>query len=272
MLVSGILAGIAAGVAFGGDWRRLATFGLRWWPLLVAASALRLWTFFFPHADLVVYVLGLAGIGIVPSANWRLPGTLFIAIGTLLNVLVVRANSGMPYDLTAAVAVGAPIPNDGLHVLLTAQTRFPFLADLVPVGVVRSVYSIGDLLIAFGGFLLPFVWVQPEVDPSKHELRSANFAFFWLAQVVSRFGDPITVIALTYVAYRASHSALVTAVAISTATIPNAVFSFFGGAIADALGPRRAMFWCDVTRAVIVGAVPVLIGLDAPLALMLALV
>jgi MFS family permease len=271
MLVSGVLAGIAAGVAFGGDWRRLATFSLRWWPLLVVASALRLFTLFVPHADFPINVLGLVGIGVVAAINWRLAGAALIAIGTLSNVVVVLLNTGMPYDPVTVAAAQAPIPDDSLHVLLSPDTRLPFLADIVPFGLVHGVYSIGDLLIAFGGFLLPFVWVQPEVDATKHQLRSANFAFFWLAQVISRFGDPITLVALTFVTYRATQSALITAIAVGVATIPNALLGFFGGAIADALGPRRAMFWCDIARAGIVGLIPILLVFDAPLVFVFAL-
>src|SRR5512133_2081160 len=134
MLVSGVIAGIAAGLAFGGDWRRLATFSLQWWPLLVVASALRLWTSFFPYADFPIYVLGLLGIGLVAAINWRLAGAALIAIGTLSNVLVVLANTGMPYEPATVLAAGAQLPNDSLHVLLTADTRLPFLGDIVPFG------------------------------------------------------------------------------------------------------------------------------------------
>ena len=271
MLASGVAIGIAAGIAFGGDWRRLATFTLRWWPLLVIASALRLWTFFVPSADLAVYLAGLIGIGIVSAVNWRVAGAALIAIGTFSNVLVVLANAGMPYDPSTATAVGAPAPTDALHVLLNEDTRLPFLSDIIPFGLGRAVYSVGDLLIAFGGFLIPFVWLQEEADPRTHSVRSANFAFFWLAQVISRFGDPITLIALTFVTYRATQSALLTALAVGVASIPNALFGFFGGAIADAVGPRRAMFWCDLVRAVIVGTIPILLIFNAPLALIFAL-
>jgi MFS family permease len=271
MLVSGVVAGIAAGVAFGGNWRRLSTFTLRWWPLLVVAATLRLWTFFVPTVDLAVYALGLFGTGIVAAANRQLPGAALIAIGTFANILVVLINSGMPYDLSTAVAVGAPLPNDSLHVVLTDDTRLAFLADIIPFGLGRAVYSAGDVLIAFGGFLIPFIWLQEEADPSLHGVRSANFAFFWLAQVISRFGDPITLIALTFVTYRATQSALLTAVAVGVASIPNALFGFFGGAIADAMGPRRAMFWSDVARALIVGAIPIMLFLKAPLVIIFGL-
>ncbi len=265
MLVSGVVAGIVAGVAFGGDWRRLATFTLRWWPLLVVASALRLWTVLEPHADLLIHVAGLVGVGVVAAANARLAGAALIAAGTFANVLVIALNNGMPYDPQVVAAVGAQVPDNRLYVPLTPSTMLPFLGDIIPFGIGRAVYSIGDFFLAFGGFLLPFIWVQPEVDPSKHELRSTNFAFFWLAQVISRFGDPITLVALTFVTYRATESALLTAVAVGVATIPNALLGFFGGAIADAVGPRRSMFWCDVGRVAVIGAIPLLLAFNVPL-------
>jgi MFS family permease len=271
MLVSGVAVGIALGIAFGGDWRRLATFNLQWWPLLVVAAALRLVTVFEPHAELSVYLLGLAGIGAAAALNWRLAGAALIAIGTAANVLAILVNGGMPYDAVMANAVGAPIPTDGLHVVLTPATHLPFLTDIIPFGVGHAVYSIGDFLIAFGGFLIPFMWLQPTASSQTHDVRSANFAFFWLAQVISRFGDPITLVALTFVTYRATQSALLTAVAVGVATIPNALFGFFGGAVADALGPRRAMFWCDVIRAIVVGTIPLLLAVEAPLAVIFLL-
>jgi len=93
-----------------------------------------------------------------------------------------------------------------------------------------------------------------------------------MGQAISRFGDPITLIALTYVTYRATQSALLTALAVLTATIPNALFGFFGGAVADAVGHRRVMLWCDILRAILLALVPLLIALDAPLAIVFAVV
>ncbi|HEV2011116.1 MAG TPA: MFS transporter [Candidatus Limnocylindria bacterium] len=274
MLASGVAAGIAAAIAFGGDWRRLATFSLRFWPLLIVASAIRLVASLSSAAPLGVYLVALVGIAAVAALNWRLPGASLIAIGTAMNILVVALNSGMPYDGATVSAVGAPPPTDSLHTLMGPGTRLPFLGDIVPVGVVRSVYSVGDFLIALGGFLIPFMWLQSPVEGelTRYEVRSPNFAFFWLAQVISRFGDPITLVALTYVTYRQTHSALLTAVAVVIATIPNAVFGFFGGAVADAVGHRRAMLWCDIIRAALISTIPVLLGLQAPLALVFVVV
>ena len=95
--------------------------------------------------------------------------------------------------------------------------------------------------------------------------RGSDFGLFWLAQAISRFGDPITLIALATVTYEETRSALFTALAVVIATVPTAIFGFFAGAIGDALGHRRAMFVSDVARVVLIGAVPVLMGLGSPL-------
>ena len=129
MLASGVLLGIAAGVAFGGDWRRLSTFTLRFWPLLVAASALRLVTYFYPNAELFVYIVGFIGIGAVALGNWRLPGSSLIALGTFMNVLVIVVNAGMPYDLPTAIT-SASASRRRTHVVMI-QDEASLLGDII---------------------------------------------------------------------------------------------------------------------------------------------
>ena len=274
MLVSGVVAGIAAGIAFGGDWRRLSTFTLYLWPLLIVGASLRLLGEIVPTSPFAVYFFGLLCVAVVAARNWRLPGAALISVGTFSNVLVVLLNNGMPYDVQLATEINAPLPNTGLHIALGPETVLPFLADIIPVGIAGGLYSVGDVLIAFGGFLIPFLWLQasPEEVAARHELRSTNFALFWLAQVISRFGDPITLIALTFVTYRETQSALLTALAVVITSVPYALFSLFGGAIADAFGARRSMLWCDIIRVFLIGAVPVLLAAGAPLAVAFFLV
>ncbi|MBI3522422.1 MAG: MFS transporter [Chloroflexi bacterium] len=103
-------------------------------------------------------------------------------------------------------------------------------------------------------------------------LRSPTFATFWLAQAISRFGDPITLIALAAASFRLTGSAFVTSLAVLVATVPQATFGFFGGAIADALGHRRAMVACDLLRAGLIALVPTALDPDLPLALPYGLV
>lgn len=97
-------------------------------------------------------------------------------------------------------------------------------------------------------------------------LRTANFALLWSAQVISGFGDKVTTFALAFVTWQLTHSALSTVLSIVMATVPYAVFGFLGGAVADALGHRRAMIACDLVRVAVIGAIPATLALDAPLA------
>ena len=161
MLVSGVIAGIAAGIAFGGDWRRLSTFTLHLWPLLVVGAGLRLLGYVVPTSPLAVYFIGLFCVAVVAARNYRLPGAALISVGTFSNVIVVLLNSGMPVDMRLAAEIDALPPPNGLHIPLDPGTIFPFLSDIIPVGIVRGMYSIGDVLIAFGGFLIPFCGFKP---------------------------------------------------------------------------------------------------------------
>lgn len=161
MLVSGVALGVLAGLAFGGDWRRLARLEILWWPLLAVAIALRVVGLVVPF-PLVLYVAALVATGIVAVANRRLQGATLVAAGTALNVLVIVLNGGMPVDGEAARAAGAAqYAGDALHVPLTATTAMGLLADIIPVPLVRSVYSVGDGAIAVGAFVLSFSWVRP---------------------------------------------------------------------------------------------------------------
>jgi MFS family permease len=115
------------------------------------------------------------------------------------------------------------------------------------------------------------VTLPPEKATSR-ALRNPNFALFWVAQAISRFGDPITVIALAAITYQMTGSALYTTAAVLVATLPQATFGFFAGAIADAIGFRRAMIAADIARAFLIGAIPLLLGFGAPLAVAYGLV
>lgn len=102
--------------------------------------------------------------------------------------------------------------------------------------------------------------------------RSPNFALLWMAQIISGFGDKVTVFALAFVTWELTRSALSTALAVVISTIPYAVFGFFGGAIADAVGHRRAMIVCDLVRMFAIGAIPLILMAGAPLAVVYVLV
>jgi hypothetical protein len=62
----------------------------------------------------------------------------------------------MPVDPGAVALSGKTAPSDGLHVILGPDTRLSFLADVLLVPVINNVYSVGDVVLALGGFWMVF--------------------------------------------------------------------------------------------------------------------
>jgi hypothetical protein len=156
MLLSGVIAGLALGIAIGREWHRLERLQIQWLAVLVLALVARAVAPLLPFA----LALDLLGIGLTTafaSANWRLPGAPLVALGSLLNLIVILVNGAMPVDVELLAAAGGRLRDDALHEPLSDGSAFPILADIVIVPFVRAAYSIGDIFIAIGGFLLPFV-------------------------------------------------------------------------------------------------------------------
>ena len=156
MLASSVVLGGLAGLALGGNWRNLRDVRIVWWPLAAVAVALRALAVilalpFAVHAGAILLTAAVAGL------NWRIPGAALIAAGSLLNAVVIGVNGGMPFDAVAAASAGAyPLLNDRLHHPIGPGTILPWLTDVIPLGLFRNVYSVGDFIIAAGGFCIPF--------------------------------------------------------------------------------------------------------------------
>jgi hypothetical protein len=173
---------LAVGISYarGGRLQRLAHAPLRWSWLLLAGLGLQIvvdlavgrgllvdaslpgWSLLF-----VSQVLVLAWI----LRNWHLPGMLLVGLGLLLNVIVVAANGAMPVDPDAIVALGGD-PSalaPGKHTLLTSDTRLPWLADVWALPPLRSVISVGDVVLAAG--LLPLVHALMTYRPAEERRR-----------------------------------------------------------------------------------------------------
>ncbi|MBW3620212.1 MAG: DUF5317 domain-containing protein [Actinobacteria bacterium] len=90
-------------------------------------------------------------------ANWWRPGMLLIFLGLALNAAVMAANGAMPVAPEAIEAIGlegAEVP-PGKHELMTEDTRLAVLADTWPLPPIRTIISIGDIVLAAG--LIPLV-------------------------------------------------------------------------------------------------------------------
>jgi hypothetical protein len=115
--------------------------------------------------------LALAAIGLV--LNRQLPGLMWIALGLALNSIAILSNGGfMPVSGSAREFAGLmPLTGREFNVIpLTAETRLPFLADVLPLPSIlpfANVFSIGDILITLGGviFLQSIVPQRSRTEP-----------------------------------------------------------------------------------------------------------
>jgi len=174
--VAALTLAVLASVVRGGRLRNLAEKPLRASWLLFAGVAIQVgvdlaaargllpdagwsgWTLLVSSQLLVVAFL---------VANRRLAGVWLVAAGLLLNVAVIAANRAMPVDPAAIAALGldgvevAP----GKHTLLTDGTLLPWLADIIPVPWLRSIVSVGDLVLAAGLLPLTHGLLRGDTEP-----------------------------------------------------------------------------------------------------------
>ncbi|MGH2472083.1 MAG: DUF5317 family protein [Candidatus Limnocylindria bacterium] len=129
---------------------------MKLWPALLAGVIARAAAPFLGGLALTTSIAGLMLVGLVAIVNRALPGAWLIALGSLLNTVVTLVNGGMPVDPGALAASGKPAPSDGLHVILGPDTRLPFLADVLLAPIVNNIYSVGDVVLAMGGFWMAF--------------------------------------------------------------------------------------------------------------------
>ena len=99
-----------------------------------------------------------------------------------------------------------------------------------------------------------------------------GFGRLWSAAVISRFGDALRTTALPLIAVRLTREPLVVASVTACAYLPWLLFGLLGGAVADRVDQRRAMWAVDTVRGLLVAAFALAVGLGhASIPLLLAL-
>ena len=101
--------------------------------------------------------------------NWRLPGMPILTLGLFMNLLAIGANGGLmplstgaaaylvPEQILSTLQIGARFGMSKDILLTPNAIHLPWLADrfLSPDWIsYRFVFSLGDVLIAIGAFLL----------------------------------------------------------------------------------------------------------------------
>lgn len=105
----------------------------------------------------------------------------------------------------------------------------------------------------------------PHVPPILERVRrhpyvrlalDSSFSALWTGQLVSALGDRIHQVALAYVVYDATNSALAVGAVFLVATLPNLLFSPIAGAFVDRWDHREVMIVSDLLRAGLVLLIP----------------
>jgi len=160
-----VLLAVALGLALGGSLARLAEIRLRAPWLFLAAIGLQVVA--FPVAGLpwrthetVASALWIASYGLLVVAavlNIRLTGVPVVAAGMLLNLAAILANRGtMPVSYEAMRDAGRTVVTQANSTALP-DPALPWLIDrwAAPEWLpLANVYSVGDVVIALGTFVL----------------------------------------------------------------------------------------------------------------------
>ena len=151
-----VAAGVVLGYARQGRLRRLGQADLRFPALIGVALAGQVGLSAVagtggPARTALLIAVNAALLGFA-WANRMLPGMGLVMLGFALNALVILANGGMPVAPEALAAIGErpAVLATGRHRLLQPGDRLSVLADVLPVPVLRSVYSVGDVTLAAG--------------------------------------------------------------------------------------------------------------------------
>jgi MFS transporter, DHA3 family, macrolide efflux protein len=305
----GIVIGLGLGLIAGGRLDNLVDVRFRWLGLVVLAFVARmaldvgLSTASIPDPLRPWLVAGIyATLTVALLANRSLPGLTAAAVGTAANGLVIVANGGwMPVWQPSLVAAGldSTAIHSNFHALLTGPLDASFLlrggplVDLIPVPIplLQSVVSVGDVLLAAGLGLfvfaatvrLPAMFPAPAVVgpvdiatpapdgaapaavPSRGAFGHAYvrlatngaFSAMWLGQVISSLGDRIHQVALVFLVARATdNSPLALGLVFAAITVPGLIVGPFAGALVDRWNRKHVMVASDLIRAAIVCLIP----------------
>jgi MFS family permease len=95
--------------------------------------------------------------------------------------------------------------------------------------------------------------------PALAVFRRRSFALLWTAQSISTTGSALTTVAASLLVYRLTGSALSVGLLLMAAALPGLLFGPIAGVFVDRWDRRRTMMAADLSCAILVGAVPLLL-------------
>jgi hypothetical protein len=166
-----VAGAIVAGYLAGGRLGNLGHVQLRrGWLLVVAVAAQVLLAVLAGAGDVGAagrLLLALSHLGVLGFlwSNRLLPGVPMSFVGFAMNAVVITANGAMPVSRGALLAISPAANVDfavGKHRLLAHGDPFWFFADIIPLPLLRTVVSVGDVVLAAGvGILVVHLMRRP---------------------------------------------------------------------------------------------------------------
>lgn len=158
LVVLTVAGALIAGRLRGGRLRNLADAPIQA-SIFVAVAALAQFLHALAPSLTVAVSLTLLSESALLTFLWRnrlLAGTLLAAVGSAMNTAVIVANGAMPVSRDALLAIGRHPAEvtPGRHRLMTDADTLPALADIIGLPLLRTVVSVGDVVLAAGLALL----------------------------------------------------------------------------------------------------------------------
>ena len=93
--------------------------------------------------------------------------------------------------------------------------------------------------------------------------RKRDFSLLWLAQLISTAGSALTDLAAAIFVFRVTGSALAVGLTLMVTAIPGLIVGLLAGVYVDRHDRKKILMWTCLIQAVIVGAIAIVIGIDA---------
>jgi MFS family permease len=163
----------------------------------------------------------------------------------------IAGSIGAETGLAQAAALERPLVLAGPGPGLASPALAPLPADLGGSGAVA--------------LPTPGIVVRARQHPFTRLALNGSFSALWVGQLISLFGDRIHQVAIAFLVYDATGSALAVAGVFLSATLPNLVLGPLAGTFVDRWDQREVMIVADLLRAAAVLLVPVAAGIDIAL-------
>lgn len=196
------------------------------------------------------------------------------AVAAIKRRLGQLAPLGLSPEQAAAAEAEAMLESGALTPTLAwppADTLERFEAGLVSPMTLERAAQLGGSAVGSEGVVqrprwLPVALPLPHVPPILERVRrhpyvrlalDSSFSALWMGQLVSALGDRIHQVALAFVVFDATESALAVGAIFLVATLPNLLFSPIAGTFVDRWDHREVMIVSDLLRAGLVLLIPI---------------